>query len=137
MVLVIVVRSPTAVEVVGVRDRNKDNRVLVARPVAVFKGKEDLVPMVVISVASRVTVERNVFFVSIRDHRCHPGAHIARTGLQSSRANRDRLITISLVSSLLHPNSRTSISTARRRLDIRVIYRGIRNHPRVRVLIKL
>ena len=54
---VIAVRSLTAVGVVDGKDRDKDRdiRVVVAHRVVVLGDEADLVPMVVISVASRVT----------------------------------------------------------------------------------
>ena len=83
----IIVSSPTIVEAVDGRDRNRDNRVVVARPTTVLGDEVDLVPMVAISVANRVTLGKNVFFIRIKDHNCHPEAPIARAGLYPSRVH--------------------------------------------------
>ena len=50
----IVVRSSTAMEVVDGKDRPRDTRVMVARPTMVLGDEVDLVPIVVINVASKV-----------------------------------------------------------------------------------
>ena len=71
---VIVIRLPTVVEVV----HGRDSRVVVAHPTTVLREKANLVPMVTISVASRVTAEWSFLSVPIRDHLYHPGALIAK-----------------------------------------------------------
>ena len=83
--VVIAVRSLTTVGAVGSKDR--DIKVVVARRVVVLGDEADLVPMVVFSVASRVTVRISVLFVLNRDHLYHPGAYIARAGLHHFRVH--------------------------------------------------
>ena len=72
---VIAVRSLTTVGAVDGRDMDKDRdiRVVVARQAVVLGDEVDLVPIVVISVASRVTTGMSVFFVPNKDHLYHPG----------------------------------------------------------------
>ena len=75
------------------KDRDRDNRAVVTRPAVVLGDATDLVPVVAISVASRVgaSVGRNILFVPIRDHHYHLGAFIVKAGLHHSKVHRDRL----------------------------------------------
>ena len=81
---VIVVKSLTAVRAMDGRDR--DSRVMVACRAVVLGDKVDLVPMIVINVASRVIAGRSVLFLPSKDHLYHPGALIARAGLHHSES---------------------------------------------------
>ena len=78
MAAMILVRSPTIVEVVDDKDRDRDNRVVVACLAVVLGNEANSVPVGVICMASRVTVERSALFVRIRDHHCQMRAHITR-----------------------------------------------------------
>ena len=109
----IVVRSLTVVVAVDGRDRDKDRdiRVVVARRAVVLGDEANLVPMVVISVVSRVTTGMGVLFVPNKDHLYHLGALIARAGLHHFRVHRDKLSPASPVSPpLIRPSSSTSTS---------------------------
>ena len=90
------VRLSTAIEAMNGRDKNRNNILMVAHPAAVLGDKDDLVPMVAISMAS--SVGRSVLFVLIkdhlylqagtyshRDHLYHLEALIARAGLHHFR----------------------------------------------------
>ena len=101
IVIVTIVRSPTVVEVMDGRD--KDNRVVVAHLAVVPRDEANLVPMVSISMASKVTVRRGVPFVPIRDHHYHLEELIAKAGLHPSRVRRDILSPASPVSPLSIP----------------------------------
>ena len=132
----IAVRSLTAVGVVEGTDR--DIRVVVALRAVVLGDEADSLPMVVFSVASRVTVGASVLFVPSKNHLYHPGALIARAGLHHFRVHRDRLSPASLVSPpLIRPNSSTSTSIVLRRLVIRVIHQDIKLHLGVRAPTRL
>ena len=69
------IRLPTTVEAVDGKDR--DSRVVVARPTMVSEDKADLVLMIAISMASKVIAGRSILFVPIRDHHYHTRALIA------------------------------------------------------------
>ena len=87
--VVTVVRFLTLVEVVDGSDRG--SRVVVAHPITILRAEVDLVPMVVINVASRVTVGRSVLSIPIRDHfYYHLGVLIAKTGLLHFKVHRDK-----------------------------------------------
>ena len=87
--IVIAIRSLTIVGMVDGKDM--DIRVVVARLAVVPGDEADVVPMVVISMASRVTTGIGVLFIPNKDHLYHPGAFIARVGLHHFRVHRDRL----------------------------------------------
>ena len=136
-VVVTTVRLPTAVKVVDGRDKDRDSRVVVAHPAVLLEDEANLVPIVVISVAYRVTIGRSVLFVPIRDHLYHLGALIARVGLLHFRVRRDRSDPSILVSPPLRLSNSTSTSIVLRRSVTRVICQDIRHHPGVRAPIKL
>ena len=83
-----IVRLPTAVD--GI-DKDRDNRVVVARPAQILRDAADLVPMVAISVVNRVIAGRSVLSIPIIHHHYHLGANIVRATLHHSRVCRDRL----------------------------------------------
>ena len=90
------VRSLTTVGAVDGRDM--DIRVVVAHRAVVLGDEADLVPMVIISVASRVIAGMSVLFVPNKDHFYNLGALIARVGLHHFRVYRDKLNPASPVS---------------------------------------
>ena len=132
----IAVRSLTAVGVVDGRDR--DIRVVVAHRAMVSGDEADSVPMVVFSVASRVTVGMSVLIIPNKNHVYHPGALIARASLHHFRVQQDRLSPASPISPpLTRPSSSTNTSIILRCLVIRVIHHDIRHHLGVRALTRL
>ena len=116
------------------RDKDKDNRVVVARRAVVTGDKADLVPIVVISVASSVTVGRSVLFVPSKEHLYHLGALITRAALHHFRVHRDRPSSTSLVSPpLIRPSNSTNTNIILKCLVTWIICQDIRHHLGVRL----
>lgn len=136
--VVIAIRCPTEVEVVDGRDKDRDNRVMVAHPAMVLRDEADLVHMVAIIMASRVTAGRSILSVPIRDHLYHLGALINRVGLHHFGVCRDGPSLASLVSPpLICSSSSNNTSIVLKHLVTKVIPQDIRHHPGVRAPIRL
>ena len=115
----IVMRFPTVVQVVD----GRDNRIVVAHRAIVLGDETDLIPMVVISAASRVTEGKSVLFIPSRDLLYHLEALMARASLDHFKVLRDRPNPANLISPpLIRPSSSTSTSIILRCPVTRIIH---------------
>ena len=109
IVVATAVRSPTTREEMDGKDRDRDIRVMVAHLEAILGDEVDLIPIIAIIVASRVTIEGVSFLFPLKITFIIQVVLIARVDLYLSRVHRDRPSSTSPVSTFLHPSS--SIST--------------------------